>query len=378
MKILIVGGTGVLSSAVVAEALNRGIDVTMINRGNRAGRIPAGVQFIKANCNNRDLISEKLAKEHFDTVIDFVCYDKEQVERSMKYYSAYADQYMFISSAAVVDTSIPGVHSEDSPKVLSSWDYSVKKWDAEQCVSAIAKETGLNYTIVRPCVTYDDTRIPYGIAPHYGYHWTFIARAESGKPLLTWNNGENRCNMMRVEDFAVGLIGLVGNEKAYGEAFNICGDEAPSFAEVIQAMEKASGCTIDTIDIPLSSCVDFLPGKAGEFFGRSFDAIHSNSKLKSLVPEFGQKVFLEEGISKTIEAYKSRNFQNGIDWVYDAQMDYLMKKWCRKNGLRTSDYHLGFIDYLGTASVKDKLLYYSIYWQDSLLVKVAKKIKSIL
>ena len=377
MKLLVIGGTGVLSTAVVAEALRKGVEVTMINRGHRMERIPQGVKFIKADCSDTDTIETALSGCVFDAVIDFICYERGQVEHSLNLYSKHACQYFFISSAAVLDTRVKGVLDEESPKVLPSWDYSVQKWDAEIFVQKECARKGIHYTIVRPAITYDDTRIPYGFAPRYGYHWTFVERAKVGKPIVTWNKGANRCNMIRVEDFAVGVIGLIANEKAYDEAFIICGDEAPSFIDVVHSLEKSSSCIIPTIDIDVAFIESSLPGRKGEMEGRSHDMVLSNAKIKAVVPDFKQSITLDEGVQKTVSAYQNYNYQKGIDWVYDAQCDYLIKKWCKKNKIDRKPSHLGFVNYLGTASLKDKMLYYSIYFQDLTFMKLAKRIKKM-
>ena len=377
MKLLVIGGTGVLSTAVVAEALRKGVEVTMINRGKRMDRIPQNITFIKSDCRDTETIEKALSGCSFDAVIDFICYDKKQVEHSLNLFSKYVNQYFFISSAAVLDTRVQGVLDEGSPKVLPSWDYSVQKWDAELFVQDTCTQRGIHYTIIRPAITYDDTRIPYGFSPRYGYHWTLVERAKAGKPLVTWNNGANRCNIMRVEDFAVGVVGLVANEKAYDEAFIICGDEAPSFIDVVHSLEKVSRCVFPTIDIDLVFIESTLPGRKGEMEGRSHDMVLSNAKIKAVVPDFKQSITLDEGIKKTVTSYQNYNYHKGIDWVYDAQSDYLIKKWCQKNKIDRKPFHLGFLNYLGTASLKDKMLYLSIYFQDFALMKLAKRVKKL-
>lgn len=373
MKLLIIGGTGVLSTAVVSEALNRGVEVTMINRGHRMDRIPQGIRFVKADSRDAETIDKALSGCSFDAVIDFVCYDKQQVENSLNLFSKYVGQYIFISSAAVLDTRVQGVLNEDSPKVLPTWDYSVQKWKAELFVQEECAGRGIHYTIVRPGITYDDTRIPYGFSPRYGYHWTLVARAKAGKPVVKWNNGINRCNMMRVEDFAVGVVSLVANEKAMDEAFIVCGDDAPSFMDVILSLEKSLGITIPTIDVDVAFLESVIPGRKGEMEGRSRDAVLSNAKVKEVAPDFKQNISLDDGVRMTVDAYRNSNFQKGIDWVYDAQCDFLIKKWCRKKKIARKQFHLGFVDYLGNASLKDRFLYCSIYYQDLALVRLAKK-----
>lgn len=359
MNILIIGGTGVLSSAVTNEAIRKGIFVTMINRGNRP--IPKDVEHIKADIKNQETIEEKLAGRYFDAVIDFLCYTDKQTENSVKLYSKYTKQYFYISSCAVYDSAFLNgkLADEESKKVLSIWRYSVNKWKSEELLRSLFKDKEASYTVIRPCVTYGDTRIPYGIYPKYGYHWTLCARILAGKPIIKWNGGINRCNMMRVEDFAVGVVGLVGNPVALNEAFNICGDETPSWNDVLDVLEKQLKKPIITIDVTPEFYASQLPDRAGEILGgRSLDSINSNNKIKKAVPYFKQTIPLERGVEMTINAYKNQHYQNGIDWEFDGVTDWIIKKWCKQKGLDVNQYNLRFVDYLGTASLKDKYLYY--------------------
>lgn len=363
MNLLIVGGTGVLSTAVVRGALAKSMKVTVINRGNRKGRIPKEVELIRSDIKDSVFIKSALEGRHFNAVIDFLCYNKEQTAYSLELFKGFADQYIFISTACVYDTSIPGVKTEDSPKGLKDWIYSTDKWECEQYLVQKAAEYGINYSIVRPCVTYDDTRIPYGIMPPYGYHWTLAARILAGKPVITWDGGSARWNIMRVEDFAIGVVGLVGNTMAYDQAFNICGDEAVSWTEVLDKLGKILGKEPVCLDITSAQLKKYCPGREGEISGRAYDAIIGNSKIKNVVPEFKQKISLEEGLAMTVEAYKNQNYQKGIDWRFDALWDYIVLKekglGCRLN--------TRFTNYIGTASLKDRLIYLLIKFNIKML-----------
>ena len=377
MIILIVGGTGVLSSAVTAAALRQGIEVTMINRGNRV--IPDGVEHIKADKDDQDTIAKALTGRQFDAVMDYLCVTNEQTLKSFNFYKQYTKQYFFISSCAVYDTTQSKVCVEDSPKVLEIWDYSGNKWDSEQVLTKAAAGTDTKITVVRPCVTYDDTRIPYGISPMYGYHWTLCARILAGKPIITWNGGQNRCNMTRVEDFAVGVVGLIGNEKAYGEAFNVCGDETPTFKEVLDVLGEYLHKEVLTIDIPSQFYADELPSRAGEILGgRSIDAVNSNKKLCEIVPLFRQTLSLHEGVFKTLDAYKKRNYQHGIDWRFDAETDRIISKWCKKEGIDKHGYNLGFVDYLGGTTMRERMAYCIFRYKENALLLFLMKLRKII
>lgn len=309
MNVLMIGGTGVLSSAVANEALKQGVKVTMINRGNRRNLIPDAVEFIKSDKKDFKNIQNLLGQRKFDAVMDYLCYSDKEIAESFRFYSHYTKQYFFISSCAVYNTSLGDVCSEDSPKVLPIWNYSVNKWASEEALVKLAEQSETNYTIVRPCVTYGDTRIPYGISPQYGYHWTLVSRILNEKPIIRWNGGVNRCNMMRVEDFAIGVVGLIGNPKAYNEAFNICGDETPSFNEVLDVLSNLIGEKVNIVDVSSEFYAKELPERAGEILGgRSIDALNSNDKIKTIVPSFSQTISLAKGIAMTYNAYpKIRN-----------------------------------------------------------------------
>lgn len=375
MKLLIIGGTGVLSSSITAESIKRGYDVTMINRGHR--KLPDNIHLIKTDRTNFSYIKSQIEGILFDAVIDFLCYTPKDAEESFSFYSNYARQYIFISSCAVYDKTIPGIKNEDSPKGLKIWNYSTNKWACEQRVTELARESKCKLTIVRPCVTYDDTRIPYGITPPYRFHWTLCARILAGKPIIRWNGGTTRSNMMRVEDFAVGLVGLIGNTKAYNESFNVCGDEMPSFNDVLDVIRNILKKEIKLVDVSSEFYAKELPAKAGEILGgRSIDALNSNDKIKSVVPEFKQMITLKDGITQTISAYKNQNYQKGIDWLFDAECDRIIKKWCKQNRITTKGMNLKFVDYLGNATLNDKIKYYMACYERNVIFKVARKLKS--
>lgn len=382
MNILMIGGTGVLSSAVTAEALRQGISVTMINRGNR--RIPEGVELIKSDKDDLRNIAKQLEGRTFDAVMDYLCYTDSQTEKSVQFYKKYTKQYFYISSCAVYNTELLAgkMAVEDSPKVLPIWKYSVDKWASEQKIAKLFAESDVKYTIIRPCVTYGDTRIPYGISPMYGYHWTLIARILAGKPIITWNEGKNRCNMTRVEDFAVGVVGLMGNPKAYNEAFNVCGDEFPSQGEVLDAIAEIIGCPVKRINIDGEFYASEISYRRGELLGgRSIDSLNSNAKMKDAVPTFKHTYSLKEGIQKTINAYKSQNYQHGIDWKFDAETDRTISKWCKAKGLKFDKEVTSFVDYLGNATFKDHIRYWfvfhDLYGVYMLSVRLKNKLKRI-
>lgn len=373
MRILIIGGTGVLSSAVVKESLKKNHSIYMINRGNNIKNIPPNVILYKTDYQDLGKVKSFIKNQTFDVVIDFICYNEEQIKYSLDLFGKITKQYIFISSCAVYNTKICSCCTEDSPKVLEIWPYSVEKVKCEELLVSECKTKDIKYTIVRPCVTYGDTRIPYGISPDYGYHWTLIARILNNKPIITWNGGINRCNIMHVDDFAVAMVGLFGNPKAIDEAFNICGDETPSWNEVLDCISNILNKKIVRFDLSPELYADEIPWRKGEIIGgRSINAINSNKKIKAIVPEFKCTISLREGIERTINAYRRQNFQKGIDWNFDAQTDRIINKYSMNYRYNTK-----FINYLNGDTIECMKLYYKSYYSTNILLRILRKIKSL-
>ena len=353
MNILIIGGTGILSTSVVSECVRRGYSVTMLNRGKRKAFINRDVELIKCDVNDRNQVECLLKDRIFDVVIDFLCYDERQVENSVSLFGNKAKQYVFISSAQVYNTSSNQILTEESEKPQPLWSYSVNKYIAENKVVDLCKERDIHYTIIRPGVNYDNTRIPYGIYPPMGQHWTICNRILNNKPIITWNGGQNRLNLTRSEDFARGVAGLLGNEKAYDEAFNVVGDNIYSWIDVLNALEKYLNHKVITIDIPVNFYVSNLSVDGEALLGgRSNNLICSNQKLKSVCPDFFTQFDLESGVKMTLDYYKANNYLSGYSSEYDGETDRIICKYLQDN-TKDSKINLGFAPF-GSMTLKKR------------------------
>lgn len=78
MKVLIIGGTGVISNAVVKEAVKQGIDVTCINRGKtKSQQLPHKVNVVILDYRNASKMQSFLADKFYDAIIDVLCYNEK-------------------------------------------------------------------------------------------------------------------------------------------------------------------------------------------------------------------------------------------------------------------------------------------------------------
>jgi len=326
LKILIIGGTGALSSDVVKLSLLKNYSVYILNRGKKTELISEKIHVLKADIKNKVQVNKVLKNLYFDVVVDFLSYKVADIKNTVSLFKSRCDQFVFISSACVYRRAEEdGVITEQSPLINPSWNYSKDKVECEDYLISECAGIGLKYTIVRPYITYGDTRIPYGIMPSYGWHWSLISRILNDKPIFIWDQGQAVCSITHTSDFAVGLVGLFNNSKAYNEAFHIVGDETISWKDLLYLIGQLIDKKPLLAEIPALYASEKLPELKGMLLGdRSLNAIFDNSKIKEAVPEFASEISLEKGIASTIRYYKDNNYLKGIDYKWEGQMDSLI------------------------------------------------------
>ena len=333
MKILLLGGTGTLSSEVLKLSQEKGYSVYILNRGNNNTSINKNVKVYIADLNCKEKVKSVLQKEKFDVIVDFFSRTKEDIINLFPIFSNRCKQYIFISSACVYcrDNENKTPITENTAKPNRLWDYNIHKFEAEQSLIQLSNNSESYYTIVRPYITYDKKRIPLGITPAYKFHRTIIERIKNGKPMFVWNNGETYCTLTYSSDFAEALVGLFLNPKAKNEDFHITSDYCYKWKEVLTTLYEEMHQVPQIINVPIKTITDLLPEYKGELIGdRSLNAIFNNQKIKNAVPELQFKVSLREGIRKVISFYETSN-DFYYDYKYDARTDKLLSQVTKKH-----------------------------------------------
>jgi len=141
------------------------------------------------------------------------------------------------------------------------------------------------------------------------------------------DDGEAISTVTYVEDFAKGVLGLFLNEKAYNEDFNVVSDFHYSHKEILEKLFRKIGVAPNIINIPRETIAKYLPNYAEMVLGdRALNAIFDNSKLKKAIPGLHFEYNLEKGLDKVLQYYESNYKYSLIDYKYDGQIDYLLKK----------------------------------------------------
>ncbi len=138
MKLLMLGGTGFLGGAVVAEAIRRGWSVTVLNRGERAPA-PAGVTALRGDRTKPDGLAALAGDERWDRVVDTWSGEARAVLASASALVDRVDQYVYVSSRSVYAAPVGLGVDEQAPIVDAPADggedgYAEMKAGAERAV----------------------------------------------------------------------------------------------------------------------------------------------------------------------------------------------------------------------------------------------------
>ena len=359
MKILLLGGTGVLSTPVMLSALDRGFEVYIANRGNRRKLIPPQVKLIQCDVRSTAAFSEALASYRFDVVMDFLSYTKEQILHTLSVIADKTDQYIFVSSCCAYDRRLfvdKEITDADTPTGNPLWNYGENKLECEK--ELYKSFSHLFFTIVRPYITFGNTRIPYGITPASTFHGTILFRIKNNKPLFVWDDGKAMTTITHTQDFARCVTALFQNNEAKQKAFNIVGDHRISWKDFIRTFEEVLERPISTVNIPSEFAAKTLPSQAGILLGdRALDARFDNHLLKAAVPSFHDTISLKDGLKQTVDYYATNNYLNGIDYSWDGMIDRLIAKWFH-HSKEKNPYPLHFVDYMNSATFRNRLQYF--------------------
>ena len=328
MKALYIGGTGNISRACSELSLARGIDLTILSRGQRAHGDLSEARFITADINKHQEVKAKLKGEHFDVVVNYIAFTPAEIERDIQLFSGSCDQYIFISSASAYQK--PPSHpiiTESTPLANPYWDYSRDKIACEELLIKAYRENGFPITIVRPSHTYE-TVIPAAIGSWEDF--TLIDRMRKDKEVIIHGDGTSLWTMTHSKDFAKGFVGLLGNQQAIGHSFHITSDEVLTWNQIYEAMAEAAGVPLKAVHISSDFICRIADGMDQEWMrgnllgDKANSAIFDNTKIKRFVPGYVATIPFREGIRRTVQWFDAHPERIRIDDENNRLMDAIL------------------------------------------------------
>ena len=327
-KVLFIGGTGIISMAITRRLLKDGVELYLLNRGNRNDGLEGeNLHYLTVDIYDEAAVAATLEGMEFDVVAQFIAFVPDHLERDFRLFNGRCKQYIFISSASAYQSPPADYRiSEATPLQNPFWEYSRNKIACEDYLMARYREDSFPVTIVRPSHTYDERSIPLGVHGSHG-SWQVAKRMLEGKPVIIHGDGTSLWTMTHNSDFAKGFIGLMGNLHAIGEAVQITSDESLTWNQIYQCIANALGVALKAVHVPsafLAACsdYDFEGGLLGD---KANSVVFDNTKLKRLVPGFVATKRFDQGVRETIEHVLNTPALQHEDPAFDEWCDRVIE-----------------------------------------------------
>lgn len=320
MKVLFIGGTGKISSACSVLAVERGIDLYFLNRGQTDRPGPAGVTVLTGDIRNPESAKAALGDHTFDAVVNWIVFTPDQIESDLALLRGRTGQYVFISSASAYQT--PPAHlpvTESTPLDNPYWEYSRNKIACEERLMRAYREEKFPITIVRPSHTYDRTMLPF----QGGY--THIHRMRQGKPVIVHGDGTSLWTLTHHRDFAKGFVPLLGNSHAIGDSFHITSDEVLNWNQIAEILADAAGVKAKIVHMA-SDTINAWDARwgAGLLGDKAASMVFDNTKIKRLVPDFACTIPFSHGAREVLAWFDADPSRQVVDEALDALQDRMI------------------------------------------------------
>jgi len=323
LRALVIGGNGTISASVSRLALQRGFDVTLLNRGQTDTRPPIeGARRLIGDATDAASLAAAIGSEEFDVVANFRSFLPAQVRADIELFAGRTGQYVYISSASAYQKPVAHLPiTESTPLKNPFWQYSRDKIASEDALVAAYRERDFPVTIVRPSHTYDETLIPLEGG------WTMLERMRRGKPVIVPGDGTSLWTLTHARDFAVGFVGLLANPVAVGDVFQITSDFVYPWNAIYRMLGAALGVEPQLVHVASETLARAIPAWGPGLLGdKSHSVVFDNSKLRSVVPEFNPTFTFAQGAREIVAWYDADPARRVVDPTLDATLDELVAR----------------------------------------------------
>lgn len=321
MKALFIGGSGIISSACSTLAVERGVDLYLLNRGRTQLRpTPSAAHVLAGDVRDRAAVADLLEEHTFDIVVDWIAYTPDQVAADLSLFRGRVGQYVFISSASAYQKPTARLPiTEETPLENPFWAYSRNKIACEAALMTSFHDEGFPVTIVRPSHTYDRTLLPF----HGRY--TILERIRRGKPIIVHGDGTSLWTLTHHRDFARAFLGLLGEPRAIGEAFHITSDEWLTWNEIARQLGEAAGVAPLIVHVPSDVIAGYDADWGASLLGdKAHCSLFDNSKIRRIVPDFEAQIPFAEGVREIVGWYDANPAERKVDAAFDELHDRII------------------------------------------------------
>ncbi|MDZ4717579.1 MAG: NAD-dependent epimerase/dehydratase family protein [Roseiflexaceae bacterium] len=301
MNVLIIGGTGTISRAIVQALLRRGHSVTLYNRGLRADPPPAEVRVIIGDRRDRPAFEAALQHESFDAVIDMISYTADDAASALSALRGRVGHFIQTSTVMTYGPPFTGLYQDETAPLYGRNDggYGENKVAADELLMRAFVEEQFPVTIVKPSFTYGPG---HPLWRQTDWHTDWIDRLRKHKPLLVVGDGLNYFQFLPAPDAAEAFAGLLGHPQALGKIVNLANPQPITWIEWHQAGAAALGIEAELVGAPAELLIATNPERYGSLRANfAHSQIFRNAELERLLPAWQPTTDRHTHLQATIE-----------------------------------------------------------------------------
>ncbi|MCU1489703.1 MAG: NAD-dependent dehydratase [Acidimicrobiaceae bacterium] len=320
IKVLFIGGTGIISSACARLAIQAGYELTAVNRGETATRpLPEEAEVITADVRDPESFATALSGREFDVVAQFLAFTPEHVRHDLAQFEGRVGQYVFISSASAYQKPIARLPIvESTPLRNPFWQYSRDKIACEDLLVEAYRQRGFPATIVRPSHTYDRTSVPLLGG------WAAVERMRRKEPIVVQGDGTSLWVLTHHRDFAAAFTPLIANPQAIGDSFHITSDQVLSWNQIYSAFAVAAGAEPRLVHVSSERIAELAPDWGPGLLGdKAHSVMFDNSKVRSLAPGWSATIPLARGAEEIVAWHDEDPSRRRADPAAEAALSLL-------------------------------------------------------
>ncbi|MBQ9196095.1 MAG: NAD-dependent epimerase/dehydratase family protein [Clostridia bacterium] len=325
MKILVIGGTGVISRAIISEGIKAGHDMIALNRGLRKVNFAVEPQTILADWSDAAAFREKTAGISADVVIDMLSRTREDTQRTLTCFGGSTRQWIFTSTTSAYRkpyTCYPIREADARPWDNPAFSYAFGKARMEAWLFDKMREIDAPITIIRPSLTYGEGCANIGVLRQNA---NIVRRIRQGKPLLLYDDGKTVFTFTFAPDLARGYLACCLNPAAYGQDFHITSRNAADMETYYRAFGKIVGSEPRFAYLPSKTLFDLDPRQFDHiWYEKRFSHIFSLDKIKQAAPDWEPQISLEDGLRHMIAWWEAQQISP------DAEKNALEDRLCAR------------------------------------------------
>lgn len=307
MRVLILGGTGVISRAVTRELLRRGHEPILFTRGQRRAEFAGEVRHVHGDRNDRAGFQAALREVQADVVIDMICFTPEDARLMLDTFAGRVQQIIVCSSSLAYQRPYRSMPVREDDELLchdpaTTFPRAYAKADMERTLRTRIAE-GLPITIIRPSFTLGEGSSAFGILrQNYGV----VDRIRKGKPVVMSGDGNNPWSYTFAPDLALAFAGAVGNPRTYGQSYHATSEERTLWKDAYLELGRMLDREVHMFHLSSQTLMQAAPALCTHlYWEKSHAGYFDNSKIRRDIPDFQPRINLAQGLRELVAWYEA-------------------------------------------------------------------------